>query len=80
MRTIQVAQEDINNGQRGCVSACPIALAAERAGLRHPCVGRKTLRVADNHRAVYLPEEAIRFIEDFDEHGMGCPFSFEIDI
>lgn len=78
---INVTQEDIENGQRGC-SRCPIALAASRAYGRQVYVGQYNIYDDYNGQRVLarLPSVAVLFVGQFDTSMFDVlkPFSFEI--
>lgn len=87
MVTIDVTQEDIDNGVPRSTCKCPIALAARRV------LGRDDLEVLPNGIALgviwqdglaILPKEAKRFMGAFDAipgkpSADIAPFSFEAD-
>jgi hypothetical protein len=78
--TIDVTWEDIDRGQRGICARCPIALAAERAGIQQPLVF--SLGIWHHSGSGFwssIPDEAIRFLEDFDTGSPVAPFTFEVN-
>jgi hypothetical protein len=88
--TIEVTQEDINNGERKDGCKCPVALAFQRAGARgafsvgYFYVYPKGLTASDSETvsdkiriARSLPEEVTQFNHDFDDGKPVTPFSFE---
>lgn len=87
--TIEVTQEDIDNGVGGNCAYCPVARAAARAFPDKPMVrvGSNILWVFDTldtrrPRMEYtLPVKASDFIARFDKHGPEAvaPFTFTID-
>ncbi len=80
---INVTAEDIANGARGDCYACPIALAARRAGLEDPDVQDFLMYVSNDLGDVEstdLPAEAGVFMDRFDDGLPVQPFSFEVEI
>jgi hypothetical protein len=76
---IIVTAEDIKEGLRVSAEYCPIALAAQRAGLcEYPLVGER--RITCLHAVYRLPIEACNFIFAFDRYEAVEPFEFDIDI
>lgn len=76
---IEVTQEDIDKGERGSCSGCPVALAMKRA------LGVQTLLVEDdaawtNMEEYLLPDPVPDFIGDFDTGEPVKPFTFELPI
>lgn len=84
--TIQVTQEDIDNGERSRCERCPIALAIQRAtGARYSTVGITTAMISDaiSLATVYgLPQIATTWLMRFDMSGpkMVQPFTFEMEL
>jgi hypothetical protein len=74
---IEVTQSNIARGTQGDPCACPIALAFRDTG-RLATVN--TVDVIIDARIAMLPDEAVRFIEDFDAGYPVAPFSFEIEL
>ena len=87
---IQVTQDDIDKGAPECVSACPIALAVERAV--GPCDELYVTPGAIRYRqenvvwVASTPMQAAGFIGTFDNQKdmarigqKPMPFSFEVD-
>jgi hypothetical protein len=76
---IEVTQEDINEGCQSSCMSCPIALAIARAYGCAAEVGNVSVRV-EGFGGFRLPQEAINFIDQFDNHGPAAvaPFSFEL--
>lgn len=84
MKTIiTVKQEHINEGKFRSPYSCPIAKALKEKQILFHGVTQEgidfTTSFADDTR-VALPDEAIQFINDFDEHIPVKPFEFEINI
>jgi hypothetical protein len=79
-KTINVTQDDIDNGNVGDACACPVALALRRAfktGGYDFYVEDKCMFV--NNYAYFNPPEVKNFIVNFD-HGIKVePFSFELE-
>lgn len=77
---IVVTQGHIDRGRPTCTMACPVALAAIDAGLRHPTVSRYSIvqcgRVGTRVR---LPPKAVDFIRDFDQRRVVEPFEFDLE-
>lgn len=71
-KTIDITQDDINNGIQGNPYRCPLALACQRAGLRDPYVARDHLEAGGD--IIYEFSAAVAgFIRDFDLYGTGDP-------
>lgn len=90
VKTIEVTQDDIDGGMAYDAAHCPVAIA-----LRRQLDCRNAHAAADfcnvfylkdpNSRELYsyqcdLPEEAKRFIEDYDKNRPVQPFVFEVDV
>ena len=87
--TIQVSQEDIDEGKPRNCSICPVALAVNRH--LKPCyvseVDPYDITIYEcNERGTAMtckfiprPREVNRFINEFDTLKTGKPFSFQID-
>lgn len=83
--TVNVTQEDIDNGEPDDCSECPVALAIWRElplfrGVR---VNRDGIYLVDMDNRVYerdFPHGVLNFIGLFDEGGYVEPFSFELDL
>lgn len=75
--TVSVQQEDIDNGKPEDCDSCPIALACRRLGYKDVSVG-VSLHVDDHD--YWLPSEASRFIEEFDNGEVVSPFSFTANL
>ena len=73
-------QQDIDQGTPRSPYFCPIALAMDRNDLEEICVYGSDVSYIDGsmERMGALPEEAMRFLEDFDEQLPVQPFSFEL--
>lgn len=87
MTTVDVLQEDIDDGLRGVCGKCPIHLAMRR--LVHPnvrfsvgCSGVTFYPLTADHYSIGLPLSAQGFVYRFDELGNNSvlPFSFDLDI
>lgn len=89
LKTIEVTQDDINNGVRKSETSCPIALALKRA------LPDRTIRADTNslilcerstegecifHKIVGTPLSVMTFIMKFDEQFPVQPFAFELDV
>lgn len=82
MRTITVCvtQEHINNGRRGLVSCCPIALALrDRIDSCLIEVGQNAVLLNDSS-LLLLPPSAFYFIHAFDKGTPVKPFNFELEV
>lgn len=78
---INVTQEDIEMGSPSLCYNCPIAWAAKRAiaGSFAAVDGIKMVIESEEKRTRYwLPEEARKFVDDFDSGRPVKPFSFEV--
>lgn len=85
--TITVTQEDIDKGRRESSCNCPIALAARRVFVNDSVRVSPfdlVLYAKDDEEVRYrmLPQEAARFIEQFDHQGptQVKPFSFTVEV
>jgi len=82
---ISLTQSDLSLGKRACPYKCPIALAAERAGLNVIMVGNDYILIPDpdpkisNPRRIRLPRNAINFTFDFDKGIDTKPFDFYVE-
>lgn len=75
---IHVTKEDIKNGERFDCHRCPIALAATRAGLTD--VDVDYLTISANQETHTLPDNAVCFIDRFDDGESVKPFTFILDV
>ena len=88
---VTVTQEDIDRGYRGNSKRCPIALAMKRlfpekdvsvgparATICDPYTPERVDPYESTRTRLFLPEEAVEFIADFDCKGLVEPFTFEI--
>ena len=80
---IEVTEDHIQRGLSGSPQRCPIALAIKEAaghaaGVSVGCQS-VSIRLYRRHRKYYLPENAIQFVEVFDNSGTGQPFVLELD-
>lgn len=80
--TITVTQHDIDHGRRGDCVWCPIALAASRAiGAEVYADGAEIFSINNRYQfQAETPEEACRFMEEFDAGEPVVPFSFELEV
>ena len=78
--TVNVTQEDIDNGRRRTCSGCPVALAISRAWGKRITVGPNDFGAS--HESIPLPREAMHFVELFDRgHAKTLlPFSFVVEV
>jgi hypothetical protein len=86
-KRIRVTQQDIEKGEKSQVDSCPIALAVNRAVKKgvSVSVGVARLDLWDwDHSASssLLPEQAVEFIQKFDQSGPGVvrPLQFEVQV
>jgi len=84
---ICVTQEDIDQGARQSCVACPIALAARRAGVANAEVGCRDLWQTtwdedgeDETTFVRMPQVARDFVRAFDRNEKTSPFEFEVTL
>jgi hypothetical protein len=78
--TIDVTQADIEAGHPLACSACPIALAAQRAFGDRPVIVDSFLSIRGQDRLVWsMPSAAYAFIRDFDAGRPVEPFSFTLE-
>jgi hypothetical protein len=78
--TINVTQEDIDQGKRTSPTQCAVALAMRRETGNEWVVGEYDMDNFQTNIGVRLPEEARTFIKDFDYGRPVEPFSFTVDI
>lgn len=81
--TINVTQEDIDNGDPVDACGCPIALAANRAMNRITGTDGAELEVYNGTECVAwaeLPDVASKFVRDFDNYRPVSPLTFQIQI
>lgn len=82
--TIEVTQDDIDHGEINHCTECPIARAANRAGLYLPIITDNCISIyikTDNTRkCIDLPLEAKVFVLKFDHYTKVEPFKFEISM
>lgn len=76
MRVV-VKQEHISQGSRGSALYCPIAVALRDAGCKNVIVGPDCAFVDDEDYE--LPEEAMAFIDAFDDGGEPGPITFTME-
>lgn len=86
---IEVTQSDIDHGERGSCTACPIAIALERhlgchvtvqendTEVAPPCAWIRIQRDGSQHQ---LPGSAESFIRRFDDGKSVAPFAFNLNI
>jgi hypothetical protein len=83
--TVQVTQEDIDNGHPSNPHGCPVALAMNRAFNRtDACAGQFRLSFHASDGANFVvdwlaPPEIFAFISDFDYGHPVEPFEFELE-
>lgn len=82
---IHVTADDIENGRAGSCGRCPVALALRRTISCETC----DVAVSSFTTHIYLPWGAVGlphsrpladFIVNFDNGGVGSPFSFRMDL
>jgi hypothetical protein len=85
--TIRVTAEDIRQGKRNNCYGCPITLAVARALPKfYAKVYKKDLHLIPRQaqarpwQIFALPEQATRFVRDFDAGQVVEPFSFVIEL
>jgi hypothetical protein len=87
--TVDVTQEDIDTGLRGCTWGCPIAKAVNRAiggaDVVHAQLASLVVGEGNDRFVASMPEEGTRFIRQFDAPDVSAlpvvspvPFSFEL--
>lgn len=74
---VNVTARDIENGEAGVCSMCPIALALKRKGLKGWVL---PVSVMVDGTYVVLPENASDFIEMFDNKKPVKPFKFWLEV
>lgn len=75
--TVEVTQEDIDQGECGVPTNCPIARAIRRV-TKHEYVSVGSWSAGVGPLIVNLPYDAIRFVEEFDSRHTVKPFRFEL--
>ena len=82
---VNVTQKDIDEGVRRSSCECPIALALKRVTQApYITVGHSYARWGAAMRDPgvkygWFPSTASQFVADFDNDGVGKPFSFELE-
>lgn len=78
---VEVTQEDINNGVRQDADNCPIACALKRLVQNPEVEDDIEFDLNEIRYVAQLTEEAVTFINHFDQRGLIAvqPFSFEIE-
>ena len=81
-KTINVTQDDIDNGEPACNSACPIALAMQRVFGKDAHVGTEhfwpwATEFPDMPVTGDLPDEAKDFVRDYDDGLPVEPITFQ---
>jgi hypothetical protein len=76
VKTIQITQKCITNGQPGLQEYCPIALALKKKGYKNVYVGQLTTRFTDKKKLFIfnLPCDAREFVAKFDKREYVEPF------
>jgi hypothetical protein len=79
--TIDVTQEDIEQGRPQSTLCCPVALAMRRITGKRWTVGTTSMSCldVDTNKKRFLPVGVGRRISLFDRGGVMEPFSFEVD-
>lgn len=79
---VEVTQSCIDRGERRGATTCPVALAFREAGVTDAIVGAVWLSLPNRPvDEVYdLPDNVRYWIYEYDEHGHGVPFSFDMEI
>ena len=79
---VKVMQRHIDKGIGGDCGKCPIALALLDVGFTHVDVDTNNIMINYKDKTYYidLPDEAVEFIERFDNELPVNPFSFSIDL
>lgn len=90
IRTIKVLQGDINDGEKGSCSQCPVALAVARTfGYRFMVkVDWLKIKLTDTRddklvQRIQSPRSVSKFVNDFDNrdnHNPVEPFEFELEV
>jgi hypothetical protein len=81
--TIEVTQEDIDNGVSKSATSCPLALAFTRKTKRVVRIGSTIQIWGKAYRGAWdylLPRETIEFIEDFDSGKPVKPSKFRLKV
>jgi hypothetical protein len=87
MITVEVTQEDIDNGKRGRCFSCPVALAIQRAinkiyGISSGSVTSLHIMYCNSHNDLVVletPEYVRQAIKWFDRTGQMKPFTFTLE-
>ena len=76
---VSVAQAHIDMGEKAQPAACPVALALKSMGYQNVAVNfHAWIRENGEHYQLSLPDDAHKFIEDFDEGLDVEPLSFHV--
>lgn len=79
--TIEVTEQDIEEGRRRCNWTCPICLALWRiTGTKWVVDNDTCFPITRRNEFIPLPPEAVAFAREFDATGCGKPFSFPLDV
>jgi hypothetical protein len=78
--TIEVTQEDIDNGKRRRCRHCPVALALRRFTRSVWVADQSYLHNLDLQKEIGTPNRVSFFIEEFDAGKPVKPFTFKIDL
>jgi len=76
---IDVTQECINNGTPGNPASCPIAKAIKNLSVDFWDLGVTNYYIRINSSYCKVPEEAMNFIDDYDNDKPVKPFKFILD-
>lgn len=82
MVTINVTQADIDGGYQDNCTACPIAIAIQRATRRYDIHVERRALLTNGKLLCELPRKAQVFIERFDADGPEAvkPFCFKVSL
>jgi len=79
--TVKVSKKNIDGGARANCQLCPVALALlEQFPDSDPIVesAHVSIKDAGNILIYRMPDEAVKFVDDFDEGLEVKPFKFEL--
>ena len=78
--TVEVTQDDIDQGRRRSSCECPVALAVKRAtGAEWVIVGCSSVDIGDNKQPFRLPDDARQFISNYDLGFRPEPITFTLE-
>jgi hypothetical protein len=77
---ISIDQKCIDEGIAGSAFSCPVALALDKAGVRHHGVTVNLVYLDSSSGPIELPARVSKFVQDFDSDKNVKPFRFNLPI